>query len=97
MDRIRRSSQTAWWKHKVLLVVNSKSGTTLEPVMAERALREMLKMRGERHRGDGQGEGGAASSGGEEWLAVLHGAGWHRRTFQRFSQVGLVFAMLFGD
>ena len=42
VDRIRRSSQTAWWKHKVLLVVNSKSGTTLEPVMAERALREML-------------------------------------------------------
>lgn len=98
VERIRRSSQTAWWKHKVLLVVNSKSGTTLEPVMAERALREMLgKFCEVSVIAVTDKEKGAlrplAEKNGWPCFTVPDGIGGR---FSVFSQVGLVFAMLSG-
>lgn len=97
-DRIRRSSHMVWWKHKVLLLINSKSGTTLEPVMAERALRKLLssfcdltviaitdKAKGALH--------DKAVAEGWERFTVPEGIGGR---FSVFSQVGLVFAKMAG-
>ena len=43
VKEIHRQGLKVWWKQKVLLVVISKSGTTLEPIMAARALRKQLE------------------------------------------------------
>ena len=97
-DRIHRSSHMVWWKHKVLLLINSKSGTTLEPIMAERALRKLLgsfcdlrviaitdKAKGALH--------DKAEEEGWERFTVPEGIGGR---FSVFSQVGLVFAKMAG-
>ena len=97
-DRIHRSSHMVWWKHKVLLLINSKSGTTLEPIMAERVLRKLLgdfcdlkviaitdKEKGALH--------AKAEEEGWERFTVPEGIGGR---FSVFSQVGLVFAKMAG-
>ena len=98
VDRIHRSSHMVWWKHKVMLLINSKSGTTLEPLMAERVLRELLgsfcdlrviaitdKEKGALHE--------KAEKEGWERFTVPEGIGGR---FSVFSQVGLVFAKMAG-
>lgn len=42
VEEIHRQGGRVWWKQKVLLLVISKSGTTLEPIMAARYLRSQL-------------------------------------------------------
>lgn len=95
-DWILRQAKQVWWKQKVLLVVISKSGSTLEPVMAERYLRERLAGQCQvRVLAITDKEKGKLRPLAEkkhwECFTVPDGIGGR---FSVFSQVGLVFAKL---
>lgn len=98
VEEIHRQGGRVWWKQKVLLLVISKSGTTLEPIMAARYLQSRLadschvQMLTITDASKGRLRPMAEKN---HWpcFTVPDGIGGR---FSIFSQVGLVFAQLTG-
>ena len=97
-DTVKRESGKVWWKQKVLLLVISKSGTTIEPMSAVKTLQSLLKECSEVDiMAITDKEKGILRKRAKEHhypcFTVPDGIGGR---FSEFSQVGLVFAKLAG-
>lgn len=97
-ETVKRESEKVWWKQKVLLLVISKSGTTIEPMSAAKTLQVLLQDCNEvQIMAITDKEKGILRQKAKEYhydcFTVPEGIGGR---FSVFSPVGLVFAQMAG-
>lgn len=97
-DTVKRESGKVWWKQKILLLVISKSGTTIEPMSAVKTLKALLEDCSDVDiMAITDKEKGILRERAKEYhypcFTVPDGIGGR---FSVFSQVGLVFAKMAG-